>query len=176
MSFLKLAKKRYSVRSFKDKPVAEEVLIEILEAGRVAPSAVNFQPVQFIVIRERELREQVCGTYGGAWIAKAPVIIAICGDHRKSWRRADGKDHCDIDAAIAVDHLTLAATDLGLGTCWVCAFNSMACHRVLKLPAHLEVIALLPLGYPAEEDVERKAVKKRKSLAEIVHWDGFEKV
>ncbi|MGI6308110.1 MAG: nitroreductase family protein [Dethiobacteria bacterium] len=177
MSFLELAKKRYSVRSFKDMPVEEEKLRVVLEAGRVAPSAVNYQPIYFIVVQEKEIKEQIGGTYKGSWILEAPVIIVICGDHSKSWRRADGKDHCDIDAAIAIDHMTLAAADLGLGTCWVCAFNSMECHRILRLPAHIETIALLPLGYPAEEEgIDRKVAKKRKPMDEIVHWNGFNDV
>jgi len=173
MSFLELATKRYSTRSFKNIPVEEEKLKEILEAARVAPSAVNFQPLHFIVLRDEEIRKKVAATYKREWIFEAPVIIVICGDHSKSWRRSDGKDHCDIDAAIAVDHMTLAAADFSLGTCWVCNFNSMQCHKILKLPPHIETMALLPLGYPADEaDLNRHATK-RKKMEEIVHWDGF---
>ncbi|MBZ4647265.1 MAG: nfrA2 [Clostridia bacterium] len=175
MSFLELAKRRYSVRDYKDTPVEEEKILQVLEAGRVAPSAVNYQPLYFIVVRDEELRKKILTTYPRNWIASAPVIIVVCGDHSKAWRRADGKDHCDIDTAIAIDHMTLAATDLGLGTCWVCAFNSMQCHKILGLPSHIEVIALLPLGYPADQaDVDRHGTK-RKKIEEIVHWDGFSK-
>ncbi|WP_094545914.1 nitroreductase family protein [Petroclostridium xylanilyticum] len=175
MSFLELAKRRYSVRDYKDTPVEEEKILQVLEAGRVAPSAVNYQPLYFIVVRDEELRKKILTTYPRNWIASAPVIIVVCGDHSKAWRRADGKDHCDIDTAIAIDHMTLAATDLGLGTCWVCAFNSMQCHKILGLPSHIEVIALLPLGYPADQaDVDRHSTK-RKKIEEIVYWDGFSK-
>ena len=110
-------------------------------------------------------------TYSRDWILEAPVIIVICGDHSKSWRRADGKDHCDIDAAIAVDHMTLAATELGLGSCWVCAFDSMQCHKVLKLPPHIETIVLLPLGYAADKGDPERHETKRKKMEEIVFWD-----
>ncbi|MFC1584664.1 nitroreductase family protein [Fibrobacterota bacterium] len=175
MNFLELAKTRCSIRKYKDQPVEEEKLKAVLEAGRIAPSAVNYQPWYFIVVREQELRKKVAATYGREWINQAPVILVICGDHSKSWRRGDGKDHCDIDVAIAIDHMTLAAAELGLGSCWVCKFNAMQCSELLKLPVHLETIALLPIGYPAGErddkDIERHL--KRKTLEEVAHWDGF---
>ncbi|MDK2820730.1 MAG: hypothetical protein PWP31_695 [Clostridia bacterium] len=173
MSFLDLAKKRYSVRSYQDKPVEKEKLLQVLEAARIAPSAVNFQPWQFVVVQDEELKNKITTTYAKDWIKQAPVIIVVCGDHKKSWRRADGKDHCDIDIAIAIDHMTLAAADLGLGTCWVCMFNAMECSKILRLPSNIEPIALLPIGYPADQvDINRHDTK-RKKLEEIVHWDGF---
>jgi nitroreductase len=173
MTFLELAKKRCSVRKYKSIPVEEERLMQVLEAGRVAPSAVNCQPLFFVVIRDEEMRRRVAATYARPWLSGAPVIIAVCGDHGKAWRRADGKDHCDIDAAIAIDHLTLAAADLGLGTCWVCAFNSMECSQVLGLPPRVEVTALIPLGYPEEQADENRHDTNRKKLEEMVHWDKF---
>lgn len=174
MSFLELAENRYSVRKYSNTPVEKETLLKVLEAARLAPSAVNFQPLQYIVLQEEELKEKVASTYSGEWLQKAPVIVVICGDHSKSWRRADGKDFCDIDAAIAIDHLTLAATEQGLGTCWVCAFNAMDCSKKLGLPANMEPIALLPLGYPAEEGNNKPHNKKRKKLEELVQWNGFQ--
>lgn len=173
MSFIDLAKKRFSVRSYKGVPVEEEKIKQVLEAGRIAPSAVNFQPVYFIVLRDEEQKKKVASAYKRDWIQKAPVIIVVCGDHSKSWRRADGKDHCDIDAAIAIDHMTLAATELGLGTCWVCAFDSMECHDSLGLPSNLETIALLPLGYPDNQADMGRHETKRKRLEDLVSWDKF---
>lgn len=173
MSFLDLAKKRFSVRKYKKQLVEEEKLRLVLEAGRVAPSAVNFQPLHFIVMRDKDAREKVAKTYSRDWIMQAPVIIVVCGDHQKSWRRADGKDHCDIDAAIAIDHMTLQAAELGLGTCWVCAFDAQKCSQVLGLPDHIEPIALLPLGYPAVEGDENRHLTKRKRFEEMVHLDSF---
>lgn len=173
MSFIELAKKRFSARNYLEKPVEEEKLMQVLEAGRIAPSAVNFQPWYFIVVREEEMRKEIASTYSSKWILHAPVIIAVCGDHGQSWIRPDGKDHCDIDAAIAIDHMTLAAAELGLGTCWVCNFNSAKCHELLGLPPKVEVIALLPLGYPAEEKDKNRHTEKRKKLEDIVYWDKF---
>ncbi|KJS88919.1 MAG: nitroreductase [Peptococcaceae bacterium BICA1-8] len=174
MSFLELAQKRYSVRKYKDVPVEEEKLLQVIEAARLAPSAVNFQPLQLIVLQNGEIKKKVAATYGAEWLQRAPIIIVVCGDHSKSWRRADGKDFCDIDGAIAIDHLTLAAAELGLGTCWVCAFNALDCSKALGLPSQLEPIALLPLGYPADEEANIPRNKKRKKLEEFVQWDGYQ--
>jgi nitroreductase len=167
MSILDIAKKRYSVRSYLEKEVERDKLVQILEAGRIAPSAVNYQPIHLVVITDQKEKEKVAEAYPRDWFKKAPVIIIACGDHSKSWKRNDGKDHCDIDVAIAIDHMTLAATDLGLGTCWVCAFDAKRCHEILELPEHLEVVALLPLGYPTGE---RNNEIKRQSLEEFVSW------
>jgi len=167
MSFLEFAKKRYSVRKYKEKPVEKEKILQVLEAARNAPSACNFQPWHFIVLTDEKIKSKVAETYPRDWFRKAPVIIVACGDHSLSWKRADGKDHCDIDLAIAIDHMTLAAADLGLGTCWVCAFAAESCHKILGLPDNLEAVALLPLGYPDEETIPEK---NRKRLEEIVTW------
>jgi len=172
MSFIDLAKKRYSVRNYKNLPVEKEKILQVIEAARIAPSAVNFQPWHFIVVTSEEMKSKIAETYSRDWFRKAPAIIVVCGDHSSSWKRNDGKDHCDIDVAIAVEHMTLAAADMGLGTCWVCAFDAAKCHQVLDLPENLEVIALLPIGYPADDEVPQK---KRKSINEIVSWERYEK-
>jgi len=150
MGFFELAKQRFSVRKYRDLPVEDGKIRQVLEAGRIAPSAVNYQPWYFIVVRDEVLRRQVAEAYKRDWILQAPVIIVICGDHGRSWKRFDGKDHCDIDAGIAIDHMTLAAAELGLGTCWICAFNAPVVRDIFQLPEAIEPIALLPLGYPAE--------------------------
>ena len=128
-----------------------------------------------MVVTDEILRKDIATSYQRAWILQAPVIIVICGDHSRSWRRADGKDHLDIDAAIAVDHMTLAAAELGLGTRWVCKFDSMLCHKILDLPSHIETIALLPIGYPEDEGDINRHEKERKSVDEMVFRNGFKK-
>lgn len=168
MSFIEIAKKRYSVRSYKNMPVEKEKILQVLEAGRAAPSACNLQPWHFVVITEEEMKNRVAEAYPRDWFKSAPVIIAVCGDHSQSWKRRDGKDHCDVDAAIAVDHMTLAAADLGLGTCWICAFDAEKCHKALDLPGNQEVVVLFPLGYPASDIGGNE--KSRKSLDEIISW------
>lgn len=173
MGFLELAKQRSSVRKYRNVPVEDEKIRQVLEAGRIAPSAVNYQPWYFIVVRDEALRRQVAMAYKREWILQAPVIIVVCGDHSRAWKRFDGKDHCDVDAAIAIDHMTLAAADLGLGTCWICAFDAQIVRDIFKLPEVVEPIALLPLGYPAEPADENRHETQRKPFDEIVFWDGF---
>ncbi len=168
-----LIKKRYSVRNYKSKEVEKEKLLKILEAGQYAPSAVNFQPWHFIVVTDKDIHKEASAIYHREWFNDAPVYIFVCGDHSISWKRKeDGKDHCDIDAAIAIDHMTLQAAELGLGTCWICNFNVQMCKDFFQLPEHIEPIAILSLGYP---DKVQEIEKKRKPLSEIVHWQSYQK-
>lgn len=170
MSFVDLVEKRYSVRKFSELEVEKDKIIQILEAARLAPSAVNFQPVHFIVVTDERLKDKISTTYPRDWFKEAPVVIIALGDREASWKRKDGKDHLDVDVAIAVDHLILAASELGLGTCWVCAFDAQKLQQILDLPNHLEPIALIPLGYP---QAGQTTLKKRKALEEIVSWNGY---
>ncbi|MCK5822622.1 MAG: nitroreductase family protein [Bacteroidales bacterium] len=173
MAFTELAKKRFSSRKYTDKPVEREIIIKILETVRLAPSAKNLQPWHFVVFTDNQELRKIASCYNNVWLKQAPVIIVACGDHNSSWRRSDGKDHCDIDVAIAVDHLTLAATNFGLSTCWICKFNVMQCSDILMLPDGIEPVALIPLGYPAEEADTNRHQKLRKSFNKIVHWNTF---
>lgn len=169
MTFLELAEKRYSVRAYKPDPVEEDKLQQVLEAARLAPSATNAQPFQLIVIhtagREADLRR----IYKRDWFVQAPLVICICAIPAQGWVRRDGKNYTEVDVAIAMDHLILAATDLGLGTCWVAAFDAVAAREVLGLPEGVEPIAFTPLGYPADEP----GPKKRKPLSELVRYEHW---
>lgn len=167
MEFLKLVSKRYSVRSFQSTPVEKEKLEKVLEAARLAPSAVNYQPWHLYVVTQKELLQKLQEAYPRNWFAQAPVVIVACGDHSQSWKRGDGKDYCDVDLAIAVDHITLAAADLGLGTCWIGAFDAKLVHEVLELPEHMEPLVMLPIGYPQAAETPKK---KRKELEQLVTW------
>jgi nitroreductase len=150
--------------------VEAEKLELVLEAGRVAPSAVNFQPWYFYVIQGEENLARIHRVYHREWFRTAPCVIVICGDHGQSWRRKDGKDHCDIDIGIVTDHLTLQATDLGLATCWICNFDSIMTRELLQLPEQMEPMVLLPLGYPLDQTDPDRHMEKRKPLAEIVNF------
>ena len=168
MNFLELAKSRYSVRSYLPDPVEQEKLDYILECGRIAPSAANYQPWIIYDVRNETLKSKVAETYPRSWFAEAPVILVLCGDHSKGWKRPDGKDHTDIDLAIITDHITLAAAEQGLGTCWICHFDARKCAEALELPDHIEPIVLLPVGYPGNIPDDRSRHLVRKPLNEIV--------
>lgn len=170
MGFLDVARKRFSARSYLARDVEEEKLLAVLEAARVAPSACNLQPWQIFAVRDIQMKMELYEAYPRDWFKKAPVILVVCSDHTQSWKRYDGKDYSDVDAAIAADHITLAAADLGLGTCWIGAFDAVKCRKALNLPEYIEPVAMLPLGYPAEEVSSQRHNTRRKSLEEIVHW------
>jgi nitroreductase len=171
MSFITIARSRRSIRAYRPEMIPDDLLMQVLEGARVAPSACNKQPWHFIVVRDAARREAFQEAYPRSWLWSAPVIIVACADHDLSWkRRQDGKDHGDIDVSIAVDHLTLAAHDAGLGTCWVCAFDPVATRRLLGLPPHMEPLAMTPLGFPAEPG----RPMERKPLADIVHWEHWQ--
>ena len=150
MSFLELAKARYSVRSFQDRPIEEEHLNLILEAGRVAPTACNFQPQRIYVARSAEAREKLASvcrcTFG------APVILVVCYDRERDWKNKllPGYESGETDAAIVCTHMMLEAFELGIGSCWVGYFNPQTVAEILGLPENVTVSVLLPMGYPAE--------------------------
>ena len=120
MTFRDLAEARFSLRNYDSRPVEQEKIDCLLECVRLAPSAVNFQPCVFYVVTDQVLLAQLQDCYNRDWFKTAPMCIVACGNHPQAWhRKLDGKDHTDIDVAIAVDHLTLAAVDMGLGSCWI---------------------------------------------------------
>jgi nitroreductase len=164
MNLLELVKRRYSCRDYKPTGVEQEKLDYIMECVRFAPSAVNKQPWKFRVISKEEDRKKLCQCYRREWLATAPVIIIASVLHDEEWVRFDGKHHGDIDIAIAVEHLCLAATEQELATCWVCNFDAVLCKELFALPENEEAAVLIPIGYPADEPKE----KKRKAIGEIL--------
>ncbi len=174
MNFIELAKQRYSSRKYKSEPVEEEKLKTVLEAGRIAPSAANYQPWIFIVVKGNNI-ENLRSCYTRDWFITAPMYVVLCANHNQSWKRKDGKDHADIDLAIAADHMTLAATDIGLATCWVCNFDNEKLIETLDLPTEIEPIVILSLGYPADHFDINRHQSKRKNLDDIVYYEKYKK-
>lgn len=170
MSFSSLVKKRRSIRGYADTPVSFDTLKKLFETARFAPSACNLQPWHFIVIRDEVNRNKLSSVYPKPWFISAPVIIAACCDHSVSWKRNEKRDFGEIDVAIALDHLTLAAAEEGLGTCWIGAFNFEEATLQLGLPEHITPVAFTPLGYPLEQAA---SVKSRKSVDLILHFEKF---
>lgn len=166
MNFLELVSLRRSVRSYLSRPVEREKLDYILECARLAPSACNRQPWRFYVVCSEERKAALRRCYPREWFAEAPVCIVVCANLDESWKRGcDGRDHADIDAAIATEHICLAAAELGLGTCWICNFDVAECVSALGLPEAVRPVAITPLGYPAEA---AGAPRSRKTADEIV--------
>lgn len=171
MEFDSVVERRKSTRKFNEKPVDKQLIVQLLESARLAPSAVNFQPWKFYVCTSEETKQALRESYNREWFAGAQTYIVACGDHTQSWKRpADGKDYCDIDVAIATEHIVLKATDLGLGVCWVCHFDVEKVKKALQLTDSWEPIVILPIGYPADDFVADARNKKRKPLDEIVEW------
>jgi nitroreductase len=170
MNFSELVRTRYSVRAYKPDPVEEEKLEQILEAVRLAPTAANRQPFRIVVIHTEGREEELRRIYRRHWFVQAPILLCACGVPAENWVRMDGKNYNDVDVTIAMDHLILAAADLGLGTCWVAAFDPDAAREILNLPEGVEPVAFTPLGYP--NDTPSK--KKRKPLDELVRYERWE--
>ena len=165
-NLLDLITERYSARSYSDRKVEQEKIDYILECARLAPSAVNFQPWRFILVESEEKRTALHAGYAQEWFQQAPLYIVVCGDKSQSWtRKKDSHDHADIDAAIAAEHICLAATEVGLGSCWVCNFRPAIVSEVLGIDGEtVYPVAIIPIGYAADTPT----LKKRKVLDEIL--------
>lgn len=168
MNTLEAIEKRYSCRRYKKDEVWQEKLEKVLKAMRLAPSAHNAQDWKFIVVKDLEKRKKIAEAANQSFISQAPLIIvgvALNPDHILP----SGNPAYLIDLAIALDHLTLAATDQGLATCWIGAFSQEEVKKILNIPAKCKVVALLPLGFAADTP----GVKSRKPLSEIISYDSF---
>lgn len=168
MELMQAIRARRSIRSYLDRPVEEEKLLAVLEAGRLAPSARNMQDWRFIVVSDPATRQRLAeAARDQQFVAQAPLVIAACGT--SDLVMTCGQPAYAIDVAIALDHMTLAAASLGLGSCWIGAFYEDRVKQILAVPPEVRVVALLPLGYPAD----MPAPRPRKSLEDIAareHW------
>jgi nitroreductase len=167
MDVLDAIKTRKSARKYLSKTVEKEKLTAVLEAGRLAPSAGNRQEWRFVVVSDGETRRKIAEAANNqTFVGEAPVVIAACAETDGHVMRC-GQPCYPMDVAIALDHMTLAAVELGLGTCWIGAFDESRVKRILGIPAEVRVVALMPLGYPSDASV---AEKKRLPLNEIVKY------
>ena len=171
MEYQELIRVRESIRSYDpERPVDRDVLVKILEAGRLAPSAANRQPWKFRLISSQEMLKKVRPCYEKPWFQDAPQILAVVGDEQEAWRRRSDQ-HCFIetDLAIAMDHLILAAANEGVGTCWISNFKPELLRTALGLKDQEYVFAITPLGYPRSNFVQ-KEMKERKLFEDVVEW------
>ncbi len=176
MDVFEAIRKRRSIRAYSSQPIPDKTMRKLRQVLRSAPSACNYQPWYFIFVTDAALRRKL-GEYsnGQLFIADAPVIVAACGYPEHAYKRMGGYGNSvDMDLAIAIDHLTLAAVAEGLGTCWIGAFDEQKIKQLLKVPGNLKVIALTPLGYPADEGMIRPLDESlRKPETEIFGRDYF---
>jgi nitroreductase len=168
MELIEAINARRSIRKFQDRPVEDEKLFAVLDAGRLAPSAKNMQDWRFIVVRDEAARSKLAvAARDQKFVAEAPVVVIACGT--SDLVMTCGQPAYAIDVAIALDHMTLRAASLELGTCWIGAFYEDQVRAILGVPESVRIVALLPLGYPAEEPFPRP----RKHLDEIVSWERW---
>jgi len=169
MDVQKAIQARRSIRAYDSRDVEEDKLLRVLESGRLSPSAGNRQERRFIVIRDAKKRQLLSeAARAQRFVAEAPVVIAACSVETE-YVMFCGQPAYPIDTAIAVDHMTLAAVEEGLGTCWIGAFDEKKVKQILNIPEGVRVVALLPLGYPSA--IPRPT--SRKSLDEIVMWEKW---
>lgn len=169
MDVMTAIRERRSIRSFQDRPVEEDKLQRVLEAGRLAPSARNLQEWKFVVVRDHELRRKLVDAANGQqFVGEAPVVIAACATETHHVMSC-GLPTYQIDVAIAITNMTLQATAEGLGTCWIGAFKQDEVKKLLGIPPEVCVVELLPLGYPTHQPSPRP----RKALAQIVCYDRW---
>jgi nitroreductase len=162
-------KKRSSIREYENKPVPENKLLNVLEAARLAPSGANRQYWKFVVVQDPQKRQELAQASGGQnHVAQAPVVIAGVATLPEAMMRCSVPGNI-VDLAIAIDHMTLAAVDERLGTCWIGAFSQEAAQKILNIPAKYRIVSLLTLGFPKTPG----RTKTRKSLDEIVCYETF---
>lgn len=160
MDFYEAVKERRSIRGYKPEPVPEKVVAKLAEAVALAPSACNLQPVKVLFVTNPELKAKIAGVYTQEWLKQAPAIAVILTDAKDSWHRVEGDAIADIDGAIVMENLVLAAAAEGLGTCWICAFDRKRMDAVLNVEAPWRTFAITPVGYPAvaPKGITRKSV------------------
>jgi len=175
MTVLEVIRRRRSVRAYEGRAIPAQVMERMCEALRLAPSACNNQPWKFVIVTNAEIRKQLVGACRGQkYVAEAPVVIVGVGYPAQAYQHMGGYGNStDVDIAIAFDHLTLAAAEEGLGTCWVGAFSEAEVKRVLNVPAEAKVVALIPLGYPKDPGVFDGKEKPRKAPGDIFVHEKF---
>jgi len=172
MDFSELLYKRYSCRHYSPDPVEDKKIDQVLEAARLAPTAANRQPFQIIIINtKKHASDELLKIYSKSWFIEPPLILCICSLPEEAWfrKKFDNQNYAAVDAAIVLDHITLQAADLGLGTCWIGNFDPLAAREFLKLPDHVNVIAFTPFGYPLDEPGQ----KNRKDMESLIRYETW---
>jgi len=168
MELLEAITLRRSVRQYKSECPDQEIIRNIFNKARLAPSACNIQPWYFYVVINKEIVRKIQSAYKSEWFTTAPAVIIACADYESAWKRSyDGKNYGDVDLSIIFDHITLLACEAGLGTCWIGAFEPATLKEVFNFRKNLTPVALTPIGYPANLTGQKK---KRKEVTEIMEF------
>lgn len=170
MDFLRVVKTRRSIRRYKPDPVSDEIIHQLIDAARYAPSSDDIQPWEFIVVRAKRVKERLSDTHAWSYFVKdAPVCIVALGNERRS------PSYFAIDTTCAIQNLLLVSHSLGLGACWVAVYDprNPSCENhvrtVLNVPSHLRIITMIPIGYPDEKASQRTF----REMSEILHFDSY---
>jgi len=173
LEVLEAIKTRWSIRRFTGDGVTWEEELTLIDAARWAPSAGNLQPWEFVVVRRQDLKERLArAALNQRFIAEAPMVVVVCADPMRSamvYGPRGANLYCIQDTAAATQNMLLAAHSMGLGTCWVGAFDERAVRRVLDIPPDIRPVAIVPVGRPAE----RPKPPRRREVGEIIHHDGY---
>lgn len=171
MSFAELVKARYSVRKFDPRPVEQEKLNQILEAGRLSPTACNFQPQRILVVQGQDLaRMEVCTPMRFGQTA----VLVVCWDSRESWKDRSGRDIGLVDSTIVMTQMMYRAQELGIGSLIVGMYKEKELREQFRIPDHYEIASLLLLGYPAEDCQPHPQLHdSRKMPEETVFFGSF---
>ncbi len=164
MDYRNLVQARYSYRDYFDREVEEEKISYILEQARMAPSAANRQPWKIYLVSDPAVRNRLHESYPRDWFARAPLAVVFTGLSGTNWKRKDGMDYLLCDVTIIADYFILAATEVGLGTCYIAAFDEEIVREALSLPSDEIPLLMTPLGYPVPGSIRERS---RKSMDEI---------
>ncbi len=176
MDVLEAIRLRRSVREYRADPIPPDLLERVTEALRLAPSACNYQPWRFLLLTKRDLIEEVAVLcHEQMFVAEAPVVVVGCALPGEAYKRmGEYGNSADVDVAVALDHLTLAAAAEGLGTCWIGSFDEKGLKRLLRIPPEAKIVALMPVGVPRSPSLLRPVrPDERKPRREVFSTDGW---
>ena len=167
MDVYETIQKRRSIRKYTKQQVENEKIQKILNAARLGPSAANIQPCHLIVVSDPSTLKEA---YKAEWFQQAPIVIVVCANEKTAWKRSDGLNYWVVDAAIAMQNIVLVASELGLGTCWIGAFDEGKLRKALNIPKDYKIVAMTPIGYANEQ---KEPTTDRKPIEAILHKEKW---
>lgn len=173
MTVLDVIRERGSVRKYEDRPIPENVMKEVFEAARLAQSAANRQPWEFVVVQAKEIKKKLASA-SESFVAEATAAI-VCVAHPENCGHVGPLDSYLVDVAIAVENMALVSWELGLGSCWIGSYDEDKIKVLLGIPENLRIVSLLTMGYPAEKPANQIVRQRRKPLTQMIHHEKYMK-